>query len=84
MEKNERVFLIAVLVCALLFSALSLGNAREYFARRAAGAVEPGIAGQARDADIAQIKGMIRRQYLSDHEAEFYTTMPVLQSPRLW
>ena len=82
MKTNEQVFLIAVVACALVFSALALGHARQHFAARAAESVQAGLAGQPRDVDIEKVKRMIQQQYLSDHEAEFYTPVtPTLEPP---
>jgi len=71
MNRHERIFLVAVVVCAVVFSAFSLGHARDWLVARR---VEPGVAGQARDVDLDQVKRLIRQQRLSDHEALFYST----------
>jgi hypothetical protein len=83
MEKGEQTLLVAVFVCALVFSAFSLQYAQEHFALRATATAPAGGAGQPRDADIETIKRLIRQGELSDHEALFYTPAPTLpDTPR--
>lgn len=79
MKKAEIGFLCAVVLFAVIFSALSLSEAGEVIAGilRADYALA-GVAGEARDIDVEKVKDLIRQRHLSDHEAEFYKKVPSL------
>ena len=72
MQKNEYVFITAVLAVALVFAGLALW--------RAAGAAEDATdlmpaahgGGQVRDIDTGRIRRLLDAGTLSDHEALFY------------
>ena len=76
MARNDRYFLAAVVLCALLFVALTWQNTAGVMQERATAAERPGAAGQAREVDVDRVQEMIRRGHLSDHEAAFYSPVP--------
>jgi hypothetical protein len=80
MRRIEVLYLAAVLLFAALFVGLTLAGAREALIPAGPGEfVGAGAAGQPRDVDLEHIRELIRRQRLSDHEAEFYK--PATESP---
>jgi len=75
MERRERLFLVAVLVCALIFAAATLEHLRTALPGPGHSTVgADSVAGQPRDVDLDAVRRMIRRGELSDHEAAYYTT----------
>ncbi len=73
MQKNEKIFILAVAAVALIFCALTLSQTRGLLAQSVLESTAPaGSAGTPRTLDLQQIKQMIQQQNLSDHEADFY------------
>lgn len=73
MNRTERFFIVAVLLFAIIFTVTTAIHTGEIIERRAALHTQTGVAGQARDIDVEQIRQLIRQQRLSNHEALFYT-----------
>jgi hypothetical protein len=82
MKKVEIAFLVAVYGFASLFSGLALTSAKRALVGRGAALAGPaGVGGKARNLDLEKMKRLIRQQYLSDHEAEFYRPVETLPAP---
>lgn len=71
MTTAHKIFLIAVTAIAVIFAGLALSQAGKSLSASSAG-IATGAAGQPRNVDIEKIQQMMRRNYLSDHEAAFY------------
>lgn len=79
MKKSEATFLFAVTAFAVVFAAVSLSTAGNVIAGKlAAGRELEGIAGEARALDVEVVKRLIRQNYLSDREAEFYKSVSAI------
>jgi len=77
MKKSDVVFLTAVLGVAGAFSLVSLSHAVRILPRASMSAAPVrGVAGEARDVDMERLQELLRRNYLSDREAEFYKVVP--------
>lgn len=80
MKRVEILFVVSVVVFAVFFSAVSLSSAGKVIGRRMAADIGlGGAAGKPRDIDIGAMQRLIRQEYLSDHEAEFYKQVPAFQ-----
>ena len=79
--QTARAFLAAVAVLMIVVAGLSVSNARAVLVTKSAAssASHLATAGEPRDVDIERIERLIQQQYLSDHEAMYYTTTPNLE-----
>lgn len=79
MKRNETVFILLVGLFALLFAAVTLSQfGGVVFEKTPATVAGEGTAGKARDVDVEQIKRLINRGVLSDHESQFVNKAPEL------
>jgi hypothetical protein len=69
---SSRYLLPAVLVIAIGIAALSVKSLVSGLPTPSTASAAVSSAGQPRNADLQQIKKMIRENKLSDHEADFY------------
>jgi hypothetical protein len=69
---GSRYFLPAVLVIAIGISALSVRSLVRELSAPSYAATTTISGGQPRDADLQQVRTMIREKKLSDREAEYY------------
>ncbi len=81
MKLNDVVFLTTVCVCAVVFVAWSLVATFETPQLSGAASARRGVAGKARDIDIDEIRNLIERGRLSDHEADYYSNAPPEPDP---
>ncbi len=72
MQKDDTLYVCAVSLFAVVFSAVTVMNSAGIMAERADGGRATASAGESRDVDVQRIEGLIREQRLSDHEASFY------------
>lgn len=71
MNKREATFFGMVFVFALVFVAMTLVSLPQS-GKSGAALERAGAAGQARDVDMPKLERLMREQYLSNREAEFY------------
>lgn len=77
MKRVEIFFIAAVVLFAVVFCLVSVMNTGEIIARNAAAKrATTGVAGKARDVDVPKLERLMRQDYLSGHEAEFYKDAP--------
>jgi hypothetical protein len=73
MRRTEVVFLLCVFVFATIFVARSVTQTISLLPAGPPSAAAPtGAAGQPRDVDLPELKRLLDRGVLSNHEAEFY------------
>ena len=70
MKPKDRLFLVAVLACALIFAAATLDHLRAALPGPGHSTVgADSVAGQARDVDLVAVRRLFRRGEVSDHAA---------------
>ena len=76
-KKSDAVFLTSVLGVASVFALTSLTHAVRLLPDPSGmNAAAAGAAGEARDVDMEALESFLRSGYLSDHEAEYYKSLP--------
>lgn len=77
MNRGDRIYITAVLVCAIVFLVLAfLPDKEEAPLPLAVPPSESAVPGTIRDVDATRMRGLIHDSALSDHEADFCRPLP--------
>jgi len=72
MKRADVNFIVVVAIFTVVCCGMYVSGLEEVFLDSSGTGATFSAAGQPRDVDLLRVKALMRRGYLSDHEAEFY------------